>query len=84
MNMSMDKPMVLINTEGTRGPQVKKMHKKASLGSYRPGSRNMNMSMDKPIVLINTEGIRGPQVEKCINGFKFETPKLFPELPGGF
>ena len=80
MNMSMDKPMVLVNTEGTRGPQVKKMHKTASLGSYRPGSRNMNMSMDKPMLLINTEGTRSPQVKKCINGVKFGSPELSPEL----
>ena len=44
----------------------------------------MNMSMDKPMVLINTEGIRGPQVKKCINGVKFGSPELSPELPGGF
>ena len=60
------------------------MHKKASLESYRPGSRNMNMSMDKPIVLINTEGTRGAQVKKCINGVKFGSPELSPELPLGF
>ena len=44
----------------------------------------MNMSMDKPMMLINTEGIRGPQVKKCINGVKFGSPELSPELPGGF
>ena len=32
MNMSMDKPMVLINTEGTRGPQVKKHIKRVPWG----------------------------------------------------
>ena len=32
MNMSMDKPMVLINTEGTRGPQVKKCINEVKFG----------------------------------------------------
>ena len=44
----------------------------------------MNMSMDKPMMLINTEGIRGPQVKKCVNGVKFGSPELSPELPLGF
>ncbi len=32
-NMSMDKPMVLNNTEGTRGPQVKKFINEVKFGS---------------------------------------------------
>ena len=33
MNMSMDKPIVLINTEGTRGPQVKNCINGVEFGS---------------------------------------------------
>ena len=57
MNMSMDKPIALSSTEGTRGPQVKN----AKMRSPGLGNWNMNMSMDKPMALSSTEGTTGPQ-----------------------
>ena len=62
MNMSMDKPMALHSTEGTRGPQVKKCKNDCKKDVPGHGNENMNMSMDKPIALHSTEGTRGPQV----------------------
>ena len=71
VDMSMDKPIVLSNTEGTRGPQVKnaknEMKKKTS---PELGNQHMNMSMDKPIALSKTEGTRGPQVKNAKNEIK--------------
>ena len=63
MNMSMDKPMALNRTEGTRGPQMKNAKMKSKKMSPRLGNENKNMSVDKPIALHNAEGTRGPQVE---------------------
>ena len=57
MNMSMDKPIALSSTEGTRGPQVKN----AKMGSPGLENWNMNMSMDEPIALSSTEGPKGPK-----------------------
>ena len=56
MKMSMDKPIALSSTEGTRGPQVK------TAKVRYPGLRNknMDMSMDKPIALSSTESTKGP------------------------
>ena len=55
MNMSMDKPIALSSTVGTRGPRMKN----AKLRFPGLGSSNMNMSMDKPIALSSTVGTRG-------------------------
>ena len=68
MNMSMDKPIALNSTEGTRGHQVKN----AKMSSPGLGYENMNMSMDKPIALSSTEGTRGPQVKTA----KMKSPGL--------
>ena len=61
MNMSMDKPIALSSTEGTRGPQVKN----AKLRPPRLGDYNMNMAMAKPIAVNSTEGTRGPKVKNA-------------------
>ena len=58
MNMSMDKPIALNSTEGTRGPTVKN----AKMRSPRLGNYNMDMSMDKPIALNSTEGTGSHQM----------------------
>ena len=69
--MSMDKPIALSNTEGTRGLQVKNAKNEfKKRRSPELGNQNMNMSMDKPIVLSNTEGTRGPQAKNAKNEFK--------------
>ena len=68
MNMSMDKPIALSSTVGTRGPQVKN----AKMRSSGVGAWNMNMSMDKPIALTSTEGTRGAQVKNA----KMKSPGL--------
>ena len=73
MNMSMDKPIALSSTEGTRGPHVKN----AKMSSPGLVDWNMNMSMDKPIALNSTEGTRGPQVKKCKNELKKEVPRAW-------
>ena len=51
MNMSMDKPIALKSTEGTRVPQVKKCKNDVKEDVPGHGNENMNMSMDKPIAL---------------------------------
>ena len=61
MDMSMDKPIALSSTEGTRGPQVKN----AKMKSPGHGNYNMDMSMDKSIALSSTERTRGPQVKNA-------------------
>ena len=68
MNMSMDKPIALSCTEGTRGPQVKNVKMK----SPGLGNEDMNMSMDKPMALASTEGTRGHQVKNA----KMRSPGL--------
>ena len=55
MNMSMDKPIALSSTEGTRGPQVKNV----KMRSPGLGTSNVNMSRGKPIALSRTEGTKG-------------------------
>ena len=66
MNMSMDKPIALSSTEGTRGPQVKNV----KMRSPGLGNQNINMSMNKPIALSSTEGTRGPRVKNVKNEVK--------------
>ena len=61
MNMSMNKPIALSSTEGTRSPQVKN----ATMRSPGLGNQNMNMSTDEPIALSSTQGTRGRQVKNA-------------------
>ena len=67
MNMSMDKPIALSSTEGTRGPEVKN----AKMKSPELGNSNVYMSMEKPIALRSTEATRGSQVKNA----KIEVPR---------
>ena len=86
MNMSMDKPIALINTEGTRGPQVKNAKKASNLGpqnsprSYPQVLRGPgdDESIPRPV------GSQFRQIWKnVINEVKFGSPELSLELPGG-
>ena len=72
--MSMDKPMALNTTEGTRGPRVKNAKMTSKKRSPRLGDANMNMSMDKPLTLHLAEGTRCPQVENA----KMKSKKMSP------
>ena len=72
MNMSMDKPIALNSTEGTRGRQVKH----AKMMSPGLGNPNRNMSMEKPIALSSTECTRGHQVKNAKIRSKKESPGL--------
>ena len=70
--MSMDKPIALSSTAGTRGPQVKNVKTEVQKNkSPGLGNQNMNMSMDKPIALSSTEATRGSQVKNA----KIEVPR---------
>ena len=66
--MSMDKPIALSSTEGTRDPQVKN----SKIEVPKPWELKYTyMSMEKPIALSSTEGTRGPQVKNA----KIEVPR---------
>ena len=76
MNMSMDKPIALSNTEGTRGLQVKKCKNDVKKAVPGHGNENMNMSMDKPIALNRTEG-RSPKEKWKKRSQQKEVPRAW-------